>query len=251
MPSKKSTPYEAIHSRGKGSAVQSKRSAGKKRPVPWPEGKSLALVKIPPSEIDTTARHTAILLEGEVPHLIGTRMRQFLENKNPVYAIECFVLSMKAGVYPPADVLDWLQGVFEHYHGANGNVDMDLCMGLKKQGAGAFKQVAMEDLHSRLCLDIAFLRALGVSKAAALSMVFERFKSTDEWNQTRFDFDIGTEDYLDKIYKGTIFVSEDFKEFARAHVGEWALEEKRRFLADFPKEQLAADVRNFINNLCN
>ena len=245
----KSAPDSKLIDRSKKSEVKKKRARDHR-----PSG-LLALVRFPPNEITDARRHAEIVHEGEIPDLKGVliagRLRSFLETKNPVLAIEAFCLSVDAGVYPPLNILDWLREIFGKYHKAQGKETMDSCMGLIKQKAGAFKQLMIQSFHSDLCHNISMLRAIGVPKTHAISMVIRWVESSPQWNQTKFSFVLPAHETLDKIYKQSIFASDETVQLNRELMESWSVEMKRNFIEKFPADQLPVNVREKMKLLCN
>ncbi len=85
-----------------------------------------------------------------------TRRESFAEKKNPVLAIEAFILAHELKVYPPLWALKFFSDAFKRYHDKLGLVDLDSILGLKGVGkkGGAFKPLLDDQRDEMLMIDV-------------------------------------------------------------------------------------------------
>jgi hypothetical protein len=167
--------------------------------------------------------------------------QHFFENsKNPVYALEAFLIADKAGSSPPSWVLSWIGDAFKKYHASLGNEDLDKLLGFKR-GRGenkAFKDIMINERNSILLGDMARLRAyFDISVEEASFMVFRREEETSdsEFNKTALKIPKISDRRLQDLYNSNPWCEEWRKEIKK--VGP-SLEKRQNYLKYFPKDSL-------------
>lgn len=121
---------------------------------------------------------------------IEMKAKAFKKSQNPVLAIEAFVLSIDAGVYPPVSVLQWLADGFRTYHagqGAKGNT-LEKALGLTGiPGRDPhFKQLFIQMRNDMLFYDMDKLMYLGASREKAAELVANKLERAD-WNKSPWE----------------------------------------------------------------
>jgi hypothetical protein len=128
----------------------------------------------------------AYITETDIDTLtfLGLRMKEesFQKTKNPIYAIEGFLLAKNANLYPPFWVLEWLSKGFEEYYKSNGRKPIDQLLGFTGR---VFKKLIEEDRDEWLMINIWRLtRFCGFNEKIAAKMVSQNLKNTPGWNKT-------------------------------------------------------------------
>lgn len=184
------------------------------------------------------AHMTEIELPGDSPNYIPLicRKGQFEKTKNPIYAIEAFLLAHEAGLYPPLWVLEYMTKVFWEYHNSKGKKSLDKLFELNKRGRHSkkFKLVLIEDRNQMLMRDVFRLSVLGYSIINASEMVVRRLEETD-WDKTGLKLESLNAGSIEQIYLRTWKKIFDCK---RNHkfITEWLKNNKDAFLNTFPKD---------------
>lgn len=187
-----------------------------------------------------------------VSFYITLRVNQFKETKNPVYAIEAFLLAHEAGLYPPLSILNFMADIFKKYHEMLGKVSLDRVFGFRnyKGQSPAFKQVLMADERdSTLMMDIYRLRRLfGISVEKAAEMVNKRLKGIPdkEWDKTglkieKLSYDSLRDKYLRKWIK--ILEQDDHDEITARGFSKWTEEDKIEYLKKYPPVSIPEKLR--------
>jgi len=121
-------------------------------------------------------------IETDTSILLHMRQMSFEKTKNPIYAIEGFLLAKNANLYPPFWVLEWLSKGFEEYHKSNGRKPIDQLLGFTGK---VFKKLIEEDRDEWLMMNIWRLtRFCGFNEKTAAKMVSQNLKNTPGWNKT-------------------------------------------------------------------
>lgn len=112
----------------------------------------------------------------------------FLENKDPVYAIESFLLSRRAGAPPEESVLQWLEKCLKGWHDGQGKKTLDSIMELHSgvSRKSRFRKLLLNQRDEMAVLDIARLKHLGARIEDAAEMVCERLKK-EKWDHTLWE----------------------------------------------------------------
>ncbi|MBM2838804.1 MAG: hypothetical protein HW415_1429 [Deltaproteobacteria bacterium] len=172
--------------------------------------------------------------------LLRGKHDSFNETKNPVYAIETFLLAHMHGLYPPLWALEYLAGVFTEWHKANGIKKFDEVFGIKIKGKGKrthpFEALLIEDRNERLCWQIFCLNLLfNISIEDAAKMVLARLKAIPGWDKTGWELREVEHTSLEKYYytKGSKLYN---IEPIRNGLLKWMRDEKLSFLKSFPKK---------------
>ncbi len=113
----------------------------------------------------------------------------FAQTKNPIYAIQAFLIANGSGLFPPLWALDWVNEGFQRYYDGQGLVSLDKALGIAK-GRGEnspFKALIEQERDDQLARDIFRLTTLfPISANEAATMVAERIKNTPNWNKTAY-----------------------------------------------------------------
>ncbi|GAV20824.1 hypothetical protein MMIC_P1799 [Mariprofundus micogutta] len=121
----------------------------------------------------------------DVRMLLITKKDEFDRTKNPIIAMEAFVISHKVGLFPPMWVLNFFANGFEEYHEALGKISLDRVLGLVrgKGQTNAFKELINKDRNENVALEAYRLRHLfNISIEEAAFMVFRRIEHMDGQN---------------------------------------------------------------------
>jgi hypothetical protein len=103
-------------------------------------------------------------------------LRQFERTKNPIYAVDAFVLSVRVGRSPPAAVMQWLAAGLEAWSATEGETDLSKALGLRP-GSGhyqLFEQFEREREIERRMGHMDFLMFLGASRDDAALIASDR-----------------------------------------------------------------------------
>lgn len=171
---------------------------------------------------------------------IISKTRQFKETKNPVYAIEAFLVAHKAGVYPPLSILNFLADKFEKYHSTFGEVSLDSLLGFKTyrgKKAPPFKAVMNEERNEKLTLDVFRLNLLGYTIPRASIMVYEKLEATPKWDKTGLKLKAISQTTIQDLFKNKwkdIFNNDTSKKATL----KWLKTNKENFLKSFPQDSL-------------
>lgn len=124
-------------------------------------------------------------LELPEGYVLVAKRRQFEESPDPMLAVDLVVLCAEAGVYPPGSVVEWLADRLLAWHDKQGRVDLEVCLGIRREGKGnrtnPFEQAIMVRRDDMVCDAIARLRRLGASVDEAAHATWKRFKD-GSWN---------------------------------------------------------------------
>lgn len=168
----------------------------------------------------------------------------FKRSRNPVYAIQAFLLAHEAGVYPPLWVLNYMCKVLKKYWESNGTEDLNVLFGFKR-GKGqepAFKSVLSGDRDEILMRDVFRLNLLGYSISQASHMVSRRLEETNDWDKTGLNLNKLMEDTInDRYLKKWRAVFNNV--VTRKHTLEWLNKNKNSFLGKFPRDCFYSGVK--------
>ncbi len=116
--------------------------------------------------------------------VLMSKERAFKEKKNPILAMEAFILAHKMKTCPPLWVIDFFADAFKKYHDKLGLVDLESILGLKRVGRrrGAFKPILDEQRDGMLMTDLFMLTRppLNYSITQAANIVAQLLKSIPE-----------------------------------------------------------------------
>ncbi len=96
--------------------------------------------------------------------------------KNPIFAMEAFLLFHRVGLYPPHWVLDWMEKAFSDYLESGGEEDLLYLLGVKR-GPGKteiFKEHRTQTYENNMMHEIGHLTLLRISIEKAAEMVSAR-----------------------------------------------------------------------------
>lgn len=190
-----------------------------------------------------------------VSFFIATSSQKFKETKNPVYAIEAFLLSHEAGLYPPISILTYLADTFKKYHetaGKGRKTSLDKLFGFSKQKGqdNAFKQVIVTyERDEKLMLDLYRLRRLfdlPVEKAAEMVRARLEITPDKEWNKTGFKLIKPSYSRLRDIYFQKwikIFEQDDHDEITARGFSRWTETDKIEYLKKYPPASIPEKLR--------
>ncbi len=102
-------------------------------------------------------------------------------NKNPIFALEAFILAHQADIYPPLWVLDWLYDAFVSYVGSDCEKDLLTLLGINR-GKGKSTLIGeARTLKAEVAAmqEMAILNSFGVSIADSAVMVSGRYEAAD------------------------------------------------------------------------
>lgn len=164
----------------------------------------------------------------------------FIETKNPVYAIEAFLIANGSGLYPPLWALEWLNDGFQRYHDGQGTLQIDKALGLaKSRGQNSpFKTLLEQDRDDQWMHDIFRLTTLfHVSVEEAAKMVVGRLESFPGWNKTAYkSFKIPSYATLQDKFARHFKRSWDTPRNRKILRDGWPSSRAKEFLASFPRE---------------
>lgn len=133
-------------------------------------------------DLETRAYVTDLDLDLDTSLLLRARANKFEETRNPIYALEAFIIAYGAGLYPPLFVLEWLYNSFQAYHISNGNEKIDDLLGFTGR---VFKKLIEEDRDECLMYNIwRLIKFEGYDIKRAAEMVSQQLKDNVGWNKT-------------------------------------------------------------------
>lgn len=161
--------------------------------------------------------------------------------KKPIFALEAFLVSHEAGLYPPKWVLNYISEIFSEWYEAQGTISFDKLFNVKC-GKGQ-EPIFKRDLESRrdetLCLTVFGLKLLyGLTIEEACYMAQRRLEESPNWNKTKFGLKEISADTIRDKYKrkwGKIFNSKEAI-YLKEHFLNWDRERKIKLLDEFPKD---------------
>lgn len=95
-----------------------------------------------------------VVLQGRESKCVASRF------KDPNEALELYVRSFQAGVYPPSSILYWLCGAFEKYLSGGGDVTLEEALKFPPGQTNTLKKWKVEDRKIKAVWDKALLEAL-------------------------------------------------------------------------------------------
>ncbi len=122
--------------------------------------------------------------------VLMSKERAFKEKKNPILAMEAFILAHKMKTCPPLWTIDFFADAFKKYHDKLGLVDLESILGLKGVGkrGGALKPLLDEQRDGMLMTDLFMLTRppLNFNISQAANMVARLLESIpeEEFNKT-------------------------------------------------------------------
>ncbi len=178
---------------------------------------------------------------------IHFKKSRFEATKNPVYALEAFLIADNNSILPLSPwVTDWVANAFRKYHASLGEEDLERLLGFKK-GRGqnkAFKDVMVRDERNEMLLgDMARVRAyFGVTVEDAAYMVFRREDETpdSEWNKTRIKIKKISDRRLQDLYNSNPWCEEFKQQIEKSGP---TFEKKKNYLKKFPEDSLPLDLK--------
>jgi hypothetical protein len=179
-----------------------------------------------------------VSIPSDTRHLLFARRRGFAKDKNPIHAIEAFLIATEARLFPPYWVLMWIRDAFQKYHDGQGRLSMDKVMQLsglrgKRTAFSLIFNSMRDDLIFHDVWLLNFLFRISIENAA--EMVVRRFEATPNWNTTGFKIAIPTPKYIREQYQARGKRMFDSAETRHVY-GQWTANEAGRFLALFPKD---------------
>ena len=169
---------------------------------------------------------------------LSCKQAGFTRTKNPVLAIEAFLLAYEIGLYPPLWALSYVTEVFKAYHNSLGKKSLDNLFGINKknQHTSKFKALLNEQRDQMVTRDLFRLTVLGYSINDASAMIAERLNQT-EWDRTGLKLKALDADTIQQLYtrKWKYYFNckrcrENTKEFLEIN--------KDEFLSTFPSKTL-------------
>jgi hypothetical protein len=174
--------------------------------------------------------------------LLELKTRGFEESKNPVYALEAFLIAREADLEIPSWTLSWLDGPFKEFYASSGKKNLNELLGFSRgqgQQGTAFKALAVAERNDILLRDIARLRShFNMSLEEASYMVARRLEETPlaEFNRTVFKVkkDI-TDRTLRDLYSSEPIYEQIEKQFRKRP---WTEKDKAKYLELYPPDSL-------------
>ena len=163
----------------------------------------------------------------------------FESTKNPVYAIDAFLIANDAEIPPPQWVLSWLLEGFKKYHQAKGEKTLDCLLGFKRKKGrnSAYEQYSLGARNLSLSIEIAILKGIcGVSINDACLMIQARLKKSSEpMVAARRLQDLHAKDRVMQQVEG---------HFRGEPPEYWTEERKTNYLLRYPKDSLPPKIIN-------
>ncbi len=132
---------------------------------------------------------------------LSCKQEGFKRTKNPVKAIEAFLIAYEIGLYPPLWALSYVTDVFKMYHDSLGKKSLDNLFGINKknQHTSKFKAILNEQRDGCFMRDLFRLKVLGYSMKDASAMIEERSKQI-EWDRTGLKLKALDADTIQQLY---------------------------------------------------
>lgn len=179
------------------------------------------------------------MLSAESRLLLKMRQRQFEETKNPIFAIEAFLIARGEKLFPPMWVLDWLGTAFKTFHDAQGMQSLERILGLVP-GRGQsllFKALIENQRDEMLAVDMWRVIVLfNTSIETAAEMVISRLKETPNWNKSVYKILILSVDTLVDRYKRKWKKLLDATDTRHRFLSRWTRSEADAYLKRFPSD---------------
>lgn len=178
-------------------------------------------------------------LSFETCMLLTMRRRQFKKTKNPIFAIEAFLIARESKLFPPMWVLNWLGEAFKKYHSGQGTQSLEKMFGLVP-GRGQsplFKALGEEERDEMLALDVWRLRTLfNVSIETAATMVSRRLEETPDWNKSRYALHALSAKTIEDRYKKKWKKLLDLPDLRHRYLSSLTKMEADEYLKSFPPD---------------
>lgn len=174
--------------------------------------------------------------------------------KKPIFAIEAFLISHEAGLYPPMWVLKYMSDIFSEWYDSQGTKSFEELFNLKcsKGQNPIFKRDFENRRDESLCLTVFGLKLLyGYTIEEACYMAQRRLEESPDWNKTKFVLkEISADTIRDKYNRkwGKIFNNESMS-FIREQILSWDRDRKIKFLDEFPKDSFPTRRGKGLNDL--
>lgn len=191
------------------------------------------------NKIPAHIREMDLTVQVSMPLLI--RHSLFKTTKNPVLALEAFLIAHRAGLYPPKWVLNYMAGIFEEFSTAltsTSTKSLDRLFGFKpKQGQSVpLKTLLNEQRDEILCRDVYLLNKLfGIAIEKASEMVARRLEENNYTEMKgptlkKITADTVKDRYLKKwtkIFNDPLLRMDELN---------WSKEQQKDFLKQFPED---------------
>ena len=184
--------------------------------------------------------------------LLGCREGQFEGRKNPVYAIDAFLIAHDAGLYPPMWALNYVIEVFKKYYEVQGTMSLDKLFGLSK-GKGKtkpFLETVNEERDQMLMVMVYQFRAIfGCTVDEATHLVARRLEDTpyEVFNKTMVKVNKLSEDTLKSLYlkKWKKFLESD-KKLTRQTFSKLTEDKKAGYLVGYPEDAIPERLKCYL-----
>jgi len=179
--------------------------------------------------------------------LLVMKKGEFDRTKNPIVAMEAFVIAHQARIFPPMWALTFFAENFEEYHASLGEVSLDKVLGLSR-GKGqppAFKELINSERNDNIIQEAYRLcHMFDISREKAAYMVFRRIEDMNEqgeWNKTSLNIRALSEDTIrDLINRGQdSFNDPDI----HSQLSLLPLDEKLQWIKPYPDDSIPAEIK--------
>ena len=110
--------------------------------------------------------NSALAFLKDARALLTSLRREWEEERNPLVALEAFLVAYKGGLFPPLWALKWFCERLEEWHKSNDKTRLDEALGLRPKGKGkwpAFKKALQADFHDKIRRNVGMLRCVGLT----------------------------------------------------------------------------------------
>jgi len=179
--------------------------------------------------------------------LTRSKVSEFRKTRDPVVAIEAFLLARQARIAPPRSILNWIEESFQQWYEAQGKKSLDSVMGLRggKGQVPVYKAALIRDRNEMLFSDMARLRCClpGITLEEVAHAICARLENTPAWNQSQWKLAELDAQTLIRRYKSWP-LRRLWEETLKGYCPGWSVEQKQRYLALFPPWVLPVRFRN-------
>ncbi len=175
---------------------------------------------------------------------IRSKTRTFRKTKNPVYALEAFLLAQQEKIEIPKSILEWLTSCFRKWHDGQAKESLDRIMGLKvgKGRTPPYKAALIDDRNEMLYEKMAVLKSLGLRLEDAAEMVSRGHEEARDWNISKWTLPTIS---AESLFSGYVRWSgrHTVQEYLSEELPKWSRECVREFLSIFPSDSVSGLAR--------
>lgn len=208
----------------------------------------IGFVKFPPEQAEIgvdninipiiTERDLMEQLDNETFASLIFATRNVLDSKEgvpPLYALDSFILSVEAGVYPSPKILEWLTKVFREFRYVRGTERLEKLLGIRRgpgRGSLLTKREAEKERDEQICWHIHILnKHFKMSLDQAAGIIHQHMQDQKRWDRTGLNLTLPAPRTMKKYY--TRDYRDAFNELDKYDKQPWTDERKEEYLNQF------------------